>query len=85
MPRNTWPIIIGGCHRSGTSLIRRILDSHSRIHCGPEVKFFRAFYEDCFDDPLRHLRFISSVRVLLPEDDLLEILGQAFHFTRACG
>jgi hypothetical protein len=25
------PIIIGGCYRSGTSLLRRMLDGHSRI------------------------------------------------------
>jgi protein-tyrosine sulfotransferase len=33
------PIFIIGCHRSGTSLLRRILDSHSRIACPPESKF----------------------------------------------
>jgi hypothetical protein len=71
-------IVVGGCHRSGTSLIRRILDAHHRIHCGPEVKFFRDFYGDYFDDPLRHLRFTRSARALLPEDDLLEVLGSAF-------
>lgn len=33
------PIFVIGCHRSGTSLLRRILDSHSRIACPPESKF----------------------------------------------
>lgn len=33
------PIFVVGCHRSGTSLVRRILDSHSRIACPPESKF----------------------------------------------
>jgi Sulfotransferase family len=33
------PIFVVGCHRSGTSLLRRILDSHSRIACPPESKF----------------------------------------------
>lgn len=33
------PILIIGTHRSGTSLLRRILDSHSRIACPPESKF----------------------------------------------
>ncbi len=30
------PIVIGGCPRSGTTLLRRILDTHSAICCGPE-------------------------------------------------
>jgi hypothetical protein len=76
--RNTWPIVIGGCFRSGTSLIRRVLNAHSRIHCGPEIKFFRDFYKDYFSDCLDHLRFISTARAILPEADLLHILGRAF-------
>lgn len=33
---NKEPIIIGGCGRSGTTLLRVMLDSHSNIACGPE-------------------------------------------------
>jgi len=33
------PIFILGCQRSGTSLMRRILDSHSSIACPPESAF----------------------------------------------
>ncbi len=33
------PIFILGCQRSGTSLMRRILDSHSNIACPPESSF----------------------------------------------
>lgn len=77
-PRASLPIVVGGCHRSGTSLVRRVLDSHPRIYCGPEVKFFRDFYGDYIDDPIRHVRFMESVRAILPEDDLFEILGSAF-------
>ena len=74
----SWPIVVGGCHRSGTSVLRRALDAHSRIHCGPEIKFFRDFYGDYFEDQLAHIRFARTARDLLPEDDLLDVLGQAF-------
>ncbi|MGH8721733.1 MAG: sulfotransferase family protein, partial [Burkholderiales bacterium] len=35
------PIVIGGCGRSGTTLLRMMLDSHRRICCGPESSLFR--------------------------------------------
>jgi len=34
------PIFILGCQRSGTSLLRRLLNSHSNIACPPESSFF---------------------------------------------
>jgi hypothetical protein len=34
------PIFVLGCQRSGTSLLRRVLDSHSNIACPPESAFF---------------------------------------------
>lgn len=36
MPR---PIFVVGCQRSGTTMLRLVLDSHSRISCGPETRF----------------------------------------------
>ena len=33
------PIFVLGCQRSGTSLLRRLLDSHSNITCPPESAF----------------------------------------------
>lgn len=33
------PVFVIGCQRSGTSLLRRILDSHSHIACPPETSF----------------------------------------------
>jgi len=36
----TAPIVIGGCGRSGTTLLRVILDSHPHICCGPESNLF---------------------------------------------
>jgi hypothetical protein len=35
------PIVLGGCGRSGTTLLRMMLDSHPRICCGPESSLFR--------------------------------------------
>lgn len=35
------PIVIGGCGRSGTTLLRMMLDSHSHFCCGPESSVFR--------------------------------------------
>jgi hypothetical protein len=34
------PIVIGGCGRSGTTLMRVIFDTHPRICCGPESRLF---------------------------------------------
>ena len=34
-----------GCHRSGTTLLRFILDSHPNVSCPPETKFISAFAE----------------------------------------
>jgi protein-tyrosine sulfotransferase len=34
------PIVVGGCPRSGTTLMRVILDTHPKICCGPESSTF---------------------------------------------
>jgi hypothetical protein len=78
LEHNDCPIIIGGCHRSGTTLIRRILNAHSRIHCGPEVKFFRDFYGDYPNDELRNFRFAVTCLTLVSRPEALKILGKAF-------
>lgn len=38
------PIIIGGCPRSGTTLMRVILDTHPHICCGPESALFKPLW-----------------------------------------
>lgn len=78
MVNNTLPIVVGGCHRSGTSLVRRLLNTHSRIHCPPEVKFFRDFHGDYPNDPLWSFRYVATARVLASEDELLELFGRTF-------
>ena len=75
---NSHPIIIGGFYRSGTTLIRRLLDSHSNIHCGPEVKFFKDFHGHYLNDPLSHVRFFETARFYLSNESLLDIFGKAF-------
>jgi hypothetical protein len=72
------PLIIGGVHRSGTSLVRRIVNAHSHFYCGPEVKFFKDWHGDYVNDPIPHARFMASARAMLTESDLFEVLGQAF-------
>jgi hypothetical protein len=39
------PIFLGGAGRSGTTLIRVMLDSHPRICCGPELKVLPSIAE----------------------------------------
>jgi hypothetical protein len=72
------PIIVGGCYRSGTTLVRRLLNAHPRIFCGPEVKFFRDFYGHYADDRYAHLRFFSTARFLADEDERLDLFGHAY-------
>jgi len=73
------PLFIGGFFRSGTSLVRRLVNSHPNIHCPTEVKFFKDFFGDYLQDPLSHLRFFRSVRALGFSDEvLLTAFGQAY-------
>src|SRR2546422_8303911 len=34
-----WPVFLVGCHRSGTTLARYLLDVHPNLACPPESKF----------------------------------------------
>jgi hypothetical protein len=38
------PVVLGGCPRSGTTLLRVMLDSHSRLACGPETGLLAGSY-----------------------------------------
>lgn len=42
-------VIIGGCGRSGTTLLRVLLDTHSQIACGPESQLFLPIKVDLND------------------------------------
>ncbi len=76
--RQNAPIIVGGCHRSGTSLVQRILSANSRIFRGPEVEFFADFYSIFLNDPIDFARFMASARSVQDEGELLDLLEQTF-------
>lgn len=73
-----WPIIIGGSHRSGTTLLRRLLDGHPNIFCPPEIKFHKDLLGQFPDDPLAHGRLGNSLCALgLPTETWLDEFGHA--------
>jgi len=50
------PIFVVGCHRSGTTLFRLILDSHPAISCGPETRFLALSVSDAAEDVIGTIR-----------------------------
>lgn len=44
------PVVVAGIHRSGTSLLRRVLNSHPSIACPPET-YFLAHFVAMAEDP----------------------------------
>jgi hypothetical protein len=78
-PEETTPIIIGGSHRSGTTLLRRLLNGHPRIFCPAEIKFHKDLLGQFPEDPLAHGRLGSSISALgLPTEVWLDEFGRAF-------
>jgi protein-tyrosine sulfotransferase len=69
--RNGWPIYLVGCHRSGTTLLRFILDTHAHISCPPETKFVSALWEF-----LKYPQVLPAVRSLgISDDELTTEIG----------
>ena len=58
------PVVIGGCARSGTTLMRVMIDTHPNIYCGPEtgLLYLRTLTR-------RKIRKLSR-KLEVPEDDL---------------
>lgn len=72
------PVIIGGSHRSGTTLLRRLLNGHSKIFCPAEIKFYKDLLQQFPNDPLRHGRLAASIAALgLPDHVWLDEFGCA--------
>jgi hypothetical protein len=61
------PIFVGGCGRSGTTLLRVILDTHPNIACGPELKLIPGIARD-WATSVRHLSDLLSAYGLSPTD-----------------
>jgi len=77
--RRSWPIIVGGSHRSGTTLVRRLLNGHPHIFCPPEIKFHKDLLGQFPNDPLAHGRLGRSIAALaLPAETWLDEFGRAF-------
>ncbi|HVY49279.1 MAG TPA: sulfotransferase [Minicystis sp.] len=80
-------VIILGAHRSGTTMLRRLLDGHSQICCPPETNVFagmgRFMREDRFNDGT--LGVVSGLAFAgLPPDETIPMLREfAFGLHRA--
>ncbi|MEZ5047998.1 MAG: sulfotransferase [Chitinophagaceae bacterium] len=74
-----WPIIVGGSHRSGTTLVRRLLNAHPDIFCPGEIKFHKDLLRQFPNDPLAIGRLGASISSLgLDAEEWLDTFGQAF-------
>jgi hypothetical protein len=77
--KRRWPIIIGGSHRSGTTLVRRLLNGHTAIFCPAEIHFYKDLLCQFPNDPLAHGRLGRSIDALkLPQQVWLDEFGRAF-------
>jgi hypothetical protein len=69
------PIFIGGAPRSGTTLLRVILDTHPRIYCGTELRVIQALANLSVSAERSAGRILESAYGVPPER-LLEIFAE---------
>ncbi|HET6534205.1 MAG TPA: sulfotransferase [Actinoplanes sp.] len=66
------PIFLVGCQRSGTTMLRLVLDSHSRISCGPETRFLPDLRR------IVHADWERLARFGFPREDWLRRIAEFF-------
>ena len=72
---NDNPVIIGGCARSGTTLIRVMLDSHPNIYCGPESGLL--YFKTLTSKRIRRLSQVFEI-----EEDIKSLVRKSDSFRR---
>ena len=71
------PIFIGGFQRSGTTLLRYVLDSHPNIACGPETVTLVPDVRIHVEKMLANDRFSNSLKNFdLSQEDILRIFAR---------
>jgi len=79
LQRNQWPAFIQGCHRSGTTLLRYLLDSHPRLACPPESKFLSGLHAFLtypqVANALMSLGYDATRQLCLGRAVMMEVLG----------
>jgi hypothetical protein len=68
------PIFVGGAGRSGTTLLRVILDSHPNIACGPELKVGQIIAKAWFNFRTSYAQVLSSYS--FSKDDINRLFAE---------
>lgn len=65
------PIFIGGAGRSGTTLLRVILDSHPNVACGPELKVSQVIAKLWYDFQTKYTSIIKEYGITAADTNRL--------------
>lgn len=77
------PIIIGGCPRSGTTLLRSCLNSHSNIYAGPECAYGIKAVEAVIETD-KHIGQRAQQAFGLGEEEILRSYGVGWEYWLDC-